>query len=217
MNRVSVLSKVEENGIVAVIRGNSIDKALETSRAIVKGNIKTLEITFTIPGAEKVIAKLKEEYEEQDVIVGAGTVLDPITARIAIMSGASFIVSPTFNKETAEICNLYQVPYLPGCLSVGEIQEALKYGVDIIKMFPGNVFGPEFIKTVKGPLPQVNIMPSGGVSINNIKDWINAGAVAVSVGSNLTSGAEIGDFESITALAMEYQQVYEFAKKGNPV
>ncbi|GAA5416474.1 KHG/KDPG aldolase [Paraliobacillus ryukyuensis] len=217
MNRVTVLNDLEKSGVIAVVRANSVDKALKISRAIVKGGIEALEITFTIPGAEKVIIQLKDEYRDQNVIVGAGTVLDPITARAAIMAGAAYIVSPTFNKETAKICNLYQIPYIPGCLSVGEIQEALTYGTDIIKLFPGNVFGPSFIKSVKGPLPHVNIMPSGGVSLDNIKEWIDAGAVAVSVGGNLTRGAETGDYDNITELAKQYQQVYIAEKRGNEV
>lgn len=217
MNRVTVLNDLEKSGVIAVVRANSVDKALKISRAIVKGGIEALEITFTIPGAEKVIIQLKDEYRDQNVIVGAGTVLDPITARAAIMAGAAYIVSPAFNKETAKICNLYQIPYIPGCLSVGEIQEALTYGTDIIKMFPGNVFGPSFIKSVKGPLPHVNIMPSGGVSLDNIKEWIDAGAVAVSVGGNLTRGAETGDYDNITELAKQYQQVYIAEKRGNEV
>lgn len=214
MKRVSILNELVENGVVAVVRGDSAATSLQTSQAIVEGGIKVLEITFTIPGAEKVITQLNEQYAKQNILIGAGTILDPVTARIAIMSGASYIVSPTFNKETDKLCNLYHVPYLPGCMSINEIQEALTYGVDIIKMFPGNVYGPDFIKTVKGPLPHVNVMPSGGVDQHNIKDWINAGAVAVSVGSNLTKGAKNGDFQEVTELATAYQHVYMHAKGG---
>lgn len=218
MKRVSILNKLEKCGVIAVIRGDSVEKASDISKAIIKGGIKALEITFTIDGAERLITKLKSEYHHQDVTIGAGTVLDPITARIAIMAGAEYIVSPTFNKETAKICNLYQIPYIPGCLSVGEIQLALTYGADIIKLFPGNVFEPTFIKSVKGPLPHVNIMPSGGVSLNNIREWIEAGAVAVSVGGNLTAplkNASTANYEKVTKLANDYQLAYESVKRGD--
>lgn len=218
MKRVSILNKLEKSGVIAVIREDSVEKASDVSKAIVKGGIKALEITFTIDGAERLITQLKNDYHNQDVIIGAGTVLDPITARIAIMAGAEYIVSPTFNKETAKICNLYQTPYIPGCLSVGEIQDALTYGADIVKLFPGNVFKPEFIKSVKGPLPYVNIMPSGGVSLNNVGEWIAAGAVAVSVGGNLTApvkNASTANYEKVTKLAKEYQLAYESAKRGD--
>src|SRR5690625_3052625 len=113
MKRVSILNELVENGVVAVVRGDSAATSLQTSQAIVEGGIKVLEITFTIPGAEKVITQLNEQYAKQNILIGAGTILDPVTARIAIMSGASYIVSPTFNKETAKLCNLYHVPYLP--------------------------------------------------------------------------------------------------------
>lgn len=216
MKRVSIVNKLEKSGVIAVIRGDSTEQALETSRAIVAGGIKALEITFTIDGAEGLIRHLKDEYDHhQDVIIGAGTVLDPITARIAIMAGAEYIVSPTFNKETAKICNLYQIPYVPGCLSVGEMQDALTYGADIVKLFPGNIFEPAFIKSVKGPLPHVNIMPSGGVSLNNIHEWVAAGAVAVSVGGHLTAPANTANYDQVTKLAEEYQLAYEAAKRGD--
>lgn len=216
MKRFSILNKLQQTGIIAVIRGNSIEDALKLSKEIVAGGIKALEITFTIDQAEKLIKQLKKEYEyNQDVVIGAGTVLDPTTARIAIMAGAEYIVSPSFDKNTAKICNLYQIPYIPGCLSIEEIQKALTYGSDIIKLFPGNVLKPEFIKSVKGPLPYVNIMPSGGVNLNNIKEWVNAGAIAVSVGGNLTTAEDGSLHKSVKKIAQEYQLTYESAKRGD--
>src|SRR5690625_2161679 len=152
MKRVSILNELVENGDVVVIRGVSVASSIQKSKAIVEGDIEEMEIKFTNSGAEKVITQLNEQYAKQNILIGAGTILDPVTARIAIMSGASYIVSPTFNKETAKLCNLYHVPYLPGCMSINEIQEELTQGVDITKMFPGNVYGPDFIKTVKGQI-----------------------------------------------------------------
>ena len=121
-------------------------------------------------------------------MVGAGTVLDSETARVAILAGAKYIVSPAFDLETAKLCNRYQVPYMPGCMTLTEIITAMEAGADIIKVFPGSAFGPSFIKAIKGPLPQAVLMPTGGVSLDNVDQWIKNGCVAVGVGGNLTKG-----------------------------
>lgn len=205
MKKVERLSKLKACGIVAVVRGTTRQEALEASRAIVRGGIKGIELTFTVPQAAEVIAELVNDYQEdQEVIIGAGTVLDAVTARLAIMAGAEYIVSPTFDRDTAEICNLYQVPYLPGCMTITEMKEALKSGADIIKLFPGSAYGPSIISAFKAPLPQLNIMPTGGVSLENMSEWFNAGVVAVDVGGNLLAPAASGDFEKVTAVASQY-------------
>ncbi len=150
MKKVERLSKLKACGIVAVVRGTTRQEALEASRAIIRGGIKGIELTFTVPQAAEVIAELVNDYQEdQEVIIGAGTVLDAVTARLAIMAGAEYIVSPTFDRDTAEICNLYQVPYLPGCMTITEMKEALKSGADIIKLFPGSAYGPSIISAFK--------------------------------------------------------------------
>lgn len=187
-------------GVVAVIRANSLEEAIKLSEAVSKGGIVGLEITFTVPGADEVIAKLSEDKKAK-YIVGAGTVLDVTTARIAIMKGAKFIVSPSFDKEVAEICNLYQVPYMAGCFTITEIVTALKAGVDIIKIFPGSAATPSYFKAVHGPLPQAQLMPTGGVNLANAKEWIAAGAVAIGTGSDLTAPAKTGDYEEVTKRA----------------
>ncbi|MDL4840284.1 bifunctional 4-hydroxy-2-oxoglutarate aldolase/2-dehydro-3-deoxy-phosphogluconate aldolase [Aquibacillus rhizosphaerae] len=213
MKKLNVLSKIVNHGIVAVVRGDSPQQAIEISDACIKGKLYGVEITFTVNDADQVIKQLVDKYQNnKDVVIGAGTVLDPYTARIAILAGAEFIVSPTFDKATAKICNMYQIPYMPGCLTITEMREALEYGVDIIKLFPGNGFGASFLKAVKAPLPQVNIMPTGGVSLDNIKDWISNGAVAVGVGGNLIAPAKDGDFEKITKIAEEYVKKVEEAR-----
>ncbi len=151
------------------------------------------------------IAELVNDYQEdQEVIIGAGTVLDAVTARLAIMAGAEFIVSPSFNRETAEICNLYQVPYLPGCMTITEMQTALKSGVDIVKLFPGSTYGPSIISAFQAPLPYLNIMPTGGVSLDNMASWFEAGVTAVGVGGNLLAPAATGEFGKVTAVASQY-------------
>ncbi|WP_078414283.1 bifunctional 2-keto-4-hydroxyglutarate aldolase/2-keto-3-deoxy-6-phosphogluconate aldolase [Priestia abyssalis] len=195
MKKIDILRRIVDLGVVSVVRGDSIAQTKETSLACIKGGITVIEVTYTIPGATDVIKALKEEIPGTDLIVGAGTVLDSETARIALLAGADFIVSPGFDLETAKLCNRYQVPYMAGCMTIKEMVQALEAGCDIIKLFPGRVFGPAFIKDIKGPLPQANIMPTGGVSLDNVKEWIQNGAIAVGVGGELTKGSP----EEITA------------------
>lgn len=216
MKRVEILTRLEAAGVIAVVRGKSKEEAIQASHAIVKGGMKGLELTFTVPQADQVIAELVEHYQDNpEVVVGAGTVLDAVTARLAIMAGAEYIVSPSFDKETAELCNLYQVPYLPGCMTITEMKEALKSGADIIKLFPGSAYGPSIISAFKAPMPQLNIMPTGGVSLDNMADWFAAGVVAVGVGGNLLAPAATGDFEKVTEVAKQYAARYAEIKGAN--
>lgn len=141
MKRVEILNKLSKCGVIAVVRGDSAEQAVKASDAIVAGGMKGIELTFTVPNADEAIRTLAKKYEnDPEVVVGAGTVLDATTARLAIMAGAEFIVSPCFDLETAKICNLYQIPYLPGCMTINEMKEALKAGADIVKLFPGSAF-----------------------------------------------------------------------------
>ncbi|RVU55095.1 bifunctional 2-keto-4-hydroxyglutarate aldolase/2-keto-3-deoxy-6-phosphogluconate aldolase [Anaerosphaera multitolerans] len=188
MSKFETLERIKELGIVAVIRGKDANEALEYSRACVEGGVNVLEITFTVPNAVDVLKELNYNLKD-NALLGAGTVLDPITARLAIMNGAKFIVSPSFDEEVAKLCNLYQVPYMPGCMTPTEITNALKFGVDVIKVFPGSAFGPRYFKDIHGPLPNVNLMPTGGVNVENVSEWIKNGAFAVGVGSSLVKGS----------------------------
>jgi 2-dehydro-3-deoxyphosphogluconate aldolase / (4S)-4-hydroxy-2-oxoglutarate aldolase len=158
-----------------------------------------------------VIEHLAKEHSKK-ILLGAGTVLDPETARIAILAGANFIVSPALNIHTALLCNRYQVPYMPGAATIREVIEGMEYGAEIIKAFPGEILGPTFIKAVKGPLPQAQLMPTGGVSVENAADWIRAGAVAIGAGSNLTAGAKTGDYASITRVARQFVEKIKEAR-----
>lgn len=215
MNKLNILTKISECGVVAVVRANSKEEAVQISEACIKGGIIGIEVTFTIDDAESVIKELASYYaDNSEIVLGAGTVLDVATARIAILAGAQFIVSPSFDKETAKLCNLYQVPYMPGCMTITEMKTALEYGVHIIKLFPGNAFGPEFVKSVKAPLPQVNIMPTGGVSLENIDKWIKNGCVAVGVGGNLVEPAKTGEYQKITDYARQYVKKVQEAREG---
>ena len=201
--KIEVLGKITAAGLVAVIRAESPDQASRIAEACANGGVAALEITFTVPGASGVIEHLARNFTGQ-ILLGAGTVLDPETARIAILAGAHFVVSPALSRETARLCNRYQVPYMPGAGTVGEIIEAMESGADIVKVFPGEILGPAFVKAVKGPLPQANLMPTGGVSLENVGEWIKAGAVALGVGGKLTAGAKNGDFASVTRIARQF-------------
>jgi len=163
-----------------------------------------LEITMTVPGSIDIIKELSEKYKGQDIVIGAGTVLDRETTRLCILSGARFIVSPHLDIEIIKLCNIYKIPVIPGISSVKDIIKALEYGVDIMKLFPGEIMGLQAIKAFKGPIPQADFIPTGGVNLNNLKDWIKAGAVAVGVGSNLTKGQEEENYELIEKTAEEY-------------
>lgn len=213
MKKMNVLNKLVESGVIGVVRGKSRTEAIEISKALVAGGIYGIELTFTVPEAAQAIQELNTEFAENpDVVVGAGTVLDATTAKLAIEAGAEYIVSPSFDAATAELCNLYQVPYLPGTLTITEMTTALKAGADIVKLFPGSAVGPSYIKAVKGPLPHANIMPTGGVSYDNLGEWIKAGAVAVGAGSNLTHPFEGATSADITETAAKFIARYRELK-----
>lgn len=212
MEKLRILEKIVENGVVAVIRAESKEKAEALIEAVKNGGIKLIEITMTVPGAVDMINSLSEKYKNEDLIIGAGTVLDPETARACILAGAKYIVSPNVNADTIKLCNRYAVPVMPGIMTVKEAVEALELGVDILKVFPGSAFGPSIIKAFKGPLPQANFMPTGGVSVDNTIDWIKAGAVAVGIGGELTKGAEQGNYEIVTENARKFVEKVKQAR-----
>lgn len=193
-----ILSKLCEEGVVAVIRAEDGNQAVKIAEACLLGGISSLEITFTVPFAHHVIERLTAHFSGQEVTLGAGSVLDPGTARIAILSGAQFVVSPYVNHQVIRLSNLYGVPCLPGAMTVKDAVEAMESGVDVIKLFPGEAYGPSVIRSFKGPLPQANFMPTGGVDVDNIEEWLKSGAVAVGVGGSLIGSAKTGDYASIT-------------------
>lgn len=201
MEKQQVLQRITDCGVVAVVRAKDGEQALKIARACLAGGIAAIEITFTVPGASEIIKTLAETYGDGEVVIGAGTVLDAETARTAILSGAQFIVAPYLDKDCAKLCLRYQIPYMPGAMTVREVADCLEAGADIVKIFPGNIVGPKMISAVHGPLPQARMMPTGGVSAENVQDWIHAGAVAVGAGSDLTKGAKTGDYAAVTAVA----------------
>ena len=209
MKKMERLTRIEHAGVVAVVREDSQKRAIEAARAVIKGGIKGIEVTFSVPQADQVIAQLKDLYQnDSSVAIGAGTVLDAVTARLAILAGAEFVVSPCFDQATAEMCNFYQVPYLPGCMTITEMQQAMKSGADIVKLFPANNFTPQMIKAAKAPLPYVNIMPTGGVNLENIAAWKQAGAIVVGVGGNLFKGVKDENYELVSQTAKQYIEVW---------
>ena len=202
--KLHVLQKIMQSGVVAVVRADNSEQAIKITDACMRGGIAAIEITFTIPDAATVIKDLRSVYTPEEMIIGAGTVLDPETARIAILAGAQYIVSPSLNIETVKLCNRYQIPIMAGAMTIAEVVAAMEAGADIVKIFPGDAFGPSFIKAIKGPLPQASLMPTGGVDLENVGAWIKAGCVAVGVGSNLTGSAKTGDFMSIENIAKQF-------------
>lgn len=208
----NILTQLKENYLFAVIRGKSAEEATEISGAVYEGGIKNIEVTFTTPQADESIKTLAKNYADTDMVVGAGTVMDAITARIAIIAGAEFIVSPNLVPEIATVCNTYGVPYLPGCGTVTEVASAMALGVDVVKVFPGGILGPAFIKNVHGPIPHVEMMPSGGVSLDNMDKWMDNGAWAVCIGSALTKDLKTEGYCSVKKQAKAFVDKYDSLK-----
>ena len=197
MNKLEVLKRLTDCGVVAVVRAENGEQAVKIAEACIKAGIIGIEFTFTVPGAVEIIRTMSARYKPEEIIIGAGTVMDPETARAAILAGAHFVVSPSLNTETVRLCLRYQIACMAGAMTVKEAVECMESGADIIKIFPGNLFGPAIIKAIHGPLPQARMMPTGGVSAENAGEWIKAGAVAVGAGSDLTRGAKTGDYAAI--------------------
>lgn len=207
MVKAETLAAITSSKVVAVIRGNSAEEALALSNAAIEGGIHLIELTYTTPNTQQVL----EVFRNSDAVVGAGTVLDAETARHAILNGAKFVVGPQFSKEVAKVCNRYAIPYFPGCMTIQEMVSALEYGCDVIKLFPANNFKPSFIKSVKGPLPHVQIMPTGGINTDNIGEWLDAGAIAVGIGSDLNKAYATGGHAAVVEASRKY---VEAAKQG---
>jgi 2-dehydro-3-deoxyphosphogluconate aldolase/(4S)-4-hydroxy-2-oxoglutarate aldolase len=182
----SFLTRLSEVGVVAVIRAASVDAALECARALVRGGVTGIEITFSTPGAAEAIAAARKELPH--ALVGAGTVLDQASLVAACDAGASFLVSPHTDEALLAAARERQVPFLPGALTPTEIVRAWQFGAACVKVFPGSAVGPGYIRALKGPLPHIALMPTGGVDAKNLGEWLAAGAVAVGMGGSLATG-----------------------------
>lgn len=204
MDKEQILTKIQDCGIVAVVRAETTDEAQRIAEACLEGGVSAIELTFTVPHADKVIEFLANKYSPEEMILGAGTVMDSQTARMAMFCGAQYIVSPYFDIETVKLCNRYRMAVMPGVMSVREAVMAMEAGADILKIFPADLFGPKIIKDIKGPLPYAKMMPTGGVTADNAGEWIKAGAVALGAGGSLTAGAKTGDYALITETAKRF-------------
>lgn len=212
MNKFEVLNAIREIGVVPVIRINDLDNARNAVEAMILGGIKIFEVTMTVPNA---ISLIDELSKREGLVVGAGTVLDPETAGECIDAGAAFVVSPSTNIDTVAYCNERQTAVMPGALTPTEIVNAWEAGADIVKVFPaGSLGGPKYIRSLKGPLPHIKMMPTGGVSIDSVADYLLSGAEAVGVGSELVDvrAVEEGRLDELTGAAKAYLQAVEKAR-----
>jgi 2-dehydro-3-deoxyphosphogluconate aldolase/(4S)-4-hydroxy-2-oxoglutarate aldolase len=206
MEKIWVLKRIEEVGVIPVVRAASAEEAIAVAEVISEGGIPILEITLTVPGAIEVIGQLSKRYGDE-VLVGAGTVLDAEAARSCIAAGAQFIVSPSLNIATIELCKRQRIAIFPGALTPTEVVSAWQAGADAVKVFPCSaVGGPSYLRALKAPLPQVNLVPTGGVSLATAKDFITAGAWALGVGTDLvnTKAINSGKGKSVIAAARNY-------------
>jgi 2-dehydro-3-deoxyphosphogluconate aldolase/(4S)-4-hydroxy-2-oxoglutarate aldolase len=213
MLKHDIFQGILDRRMVAIVRAGDAEAALQMAEACIAGGITALEVAFTTPGTIDVIKTLRQRHGPE-VMLGAGTVLDPETARLAILAGAQFIISPGVNIDTIRICQRYQVLSMPGVMTATEIVTALEAGADIIKIFPAEIFGPAYIKALKAPLPQVPLMPTGGVSVENLSDWFANGATAVGIGSSLTAPAANGDYAAVTTRARAFVERLDVIRQG---
>ncbi|WP_311173669.1 bifunctional 4-hydroxy-2-oxoglutarate aldolase/2-dehydro-3-deoxy-phosphogluconate aldolase [Halobellus ordinarius] len=208
------LQRFVDSGVVAVMRGADADTVIDVADALAAGGITAFEVTADNPDAMELIAEVSASFSESEAIVGAGTVLDSETARAAITNGAEFVVSPTFESDVVTTCNRYGTLVAPGAMTPTEALEAYEAGADLVKVFPAASLGPSHLSSIAGPLPQVPLMPTGGIDADNVADYIEAGAVVVGAGSAIMDEEAIarGDFEAITETAREFTRVIDEAR-----
>jgi 2-dehydro-3-deoxyphosphogluconate aldolase/(4S)-4-hydroxy-2-oxoglutarate aldolase len=210
MSQNNALDLILETGVVAIMRAKNSDQLLSAAQAVLAGGVKAIEVTMTTPGALDVIRQATGQFGS-DVLFGVGSVLDPETARAAILAGAQFIVCPTLNLKTIEVCNRYSVPIMPGAYTPTELLTAWEAGASLVKVFPASVGGPAYIKAVKAPLPQIRLAAVGGVNLDNTAEFIRAGTEVVGVGGELVSQnlLDTKDFATITERARGFRQEVE--------
>lgn len=202
---MSDLQRVLDGGIVAIIRATSGEQLVNVARALHEGGIDVIEVTFTVPNVLEILAAVRKDLGKK-ILLGAGTVLDPETCRAALLAGAEFIVSPSLNLDVIKLCKRYGKLVMPGAFTPTEIVTAWEAGADIVKLFPADCVGPNYLKALRGPLPQVRILPTGGVDLKTLPDFFNAGACAVGLGGQLVekSAVESGNMARIRELAAQY-------------
>jgi 2-dehydro-3-deoxyphosphogluconate aldolase / (4S)-4-hydroxy-2-oxoglutarate aldolase len=213
MSKQANLARVHHRGIVAVIRAASGERLADVAEALVAGGVDVMEVTFTVPRAQRALERVAERLGDR-ILLGAGTVLDPETARIALLSGAEFIVSPTVNLDVIKLCHRYDKLSIPGAFTPTEVLTAWEAGADIVKIFPCDVAGPPHLKALAGPLPQVRMMPTGGVNLNSAAAFLRAGAFALGIGGSLVDSKSVadGDMEKIEKLARQFVEIVQQAR-----
>lgn len=215
--RSQVERRIVDSGVVAVLRGLESETVVEVARALHDGGVDAIEVTADTPGAIEMIEEVANALADSPVAVGAGTVLDASTATAAIRAGAAFVISPTLQPDVIAACNRYGVVVAPGVMTPTEALSAVEAGADFVKIFPAGSLGPGYVRSIRGPLPQLPIVPTGGVNLDNAADFVEAGAVAVGVGSALVDDAAIaeGDFDALTETARAFVETVEQAKGNN--
>ena len=214
MAKEQTIASILDIGLVAIVRTDAPESALEAAKAIYRGGVRAIEVTMTVPGALKVLETLADEFGDK-VVLGAGTVLDPETARSCMLAGAEFFVTPSLNTRTIEMCRRYSKAIMPGALTPTEVVTAWEAGADMVKIFPiGNVGGPSYLKALKGPLPQIHMIPTGGVNLSNAADFLEAGASAIAAGSDLVTKKALaeGDFDFIEKTAKQFLDIVQQAR-----
>lgn len=208
MVREEQLARMLNSGIVAVVRASDGKRLVDVARALLAGGVEAVEITFTVPKAVKVLEEVADSLGDQ-ILLGAGTVLDTETARAALLAGAEYIVSPTLDVKVIELCRRYDKLVMPGAFTPTEVLTAWQAGADIVKIFPSDLTGPKYLKALRGPLPQVRMMPTGGVNLNTAAEFLTAGACALGVGGSLveSKAVEANDMTRITELAQQFRQI----------
>jgi 2-dehydro-3-deoxyphosphogluconate aldolase/(4S)-4-hydroxy-2-oxoglutarate aldolase len=215
MNKELQLKKILDSGIVAVIRSTQSRQLVEVARALADGGIDVVEITLSVPDALGIIREVCNELGNR-VLVGAGTVLDPESARAALLAGAEYIVAPTVNLDVIRLCRRYDRVIMPGALTPTEILTAWEAGADIVKVFPADVVGPAFFRALRGPLPQIRLMPTGGVDLSTAAAFLQAGACCLGIGSQLVEPQAVaaGNFARIRELAGQYRDIVDRCRRG---
>ena len=215
MRRDETLRRILDGGIVAVIRAESADRLVEAVGALAEGGVIAAEITFTIPDAVAAIRRVREAFGDA-VVVGAGTVLDPEPARAAILAGAEFVVSPTFHPEVARTCRRYDTAAMLGAFTPTEILAAWEGGADVVKVFPAEVGGPGYFRAIRGPLPQIRLMPTGGVDLETAAEFLRAGACCLGVGGSLVDPEAVasGDGGRLRARAARFAEIVRAYREG---
>jgi 2-dehydro-3-deoxyphosphogluconate aldolase / (4S)-4-hydroxy-2-oxoglutarate aldolase len=213
MSKEHDLQRVLEHVIVAVIRAERGERLLEVARALRVGGVHVMEVTFTVPNAVRVLEQVADALGDQ-VLLGAGTVLDSETARAALLAGAQFIVAPNTNPDVIRLCRRYDKLVMPGALTPTEVVTAWELGADIVKIFPSDLGGPGYLKALRAPLPQIRLMPTGGVNLETAADFLRAGACALGVGGALVDAQLVaaGDMARIEALARQYVEIVRTAR-----